>query len=251
MSFDQFVSMIELDRLYLTQISQWDDVYEGYAARQFVNIGIHKFWAEILGNDFKEAVSKLCIGSLYAQSWTFDEQESDAMWRIYSKDKTGVRIKFDEQVILSSISNSMSHELMENKKMSNKVNNFKVEYENEVKDNDIEHLGETWKALQHKRSAFKHEKEYRFVVNLEAYFMALNGVKVSMSDNQQVIKVLNDIIEKTEAVVYYNLPIDKMDEVLLDPRAPKHHEETFMKYCSNRNFNEKSINFNKSKLYTL
>lgn len=39
----------------------------------------------------------------YAQSWTKLIDESDAMWRIYSPQKTGVRIKVKKDNIISAI----------------------------------------------------------------------------------------------------------------------------------------------------
>lgn len=95
---------------------------------------------------------------------------------------------------------------------------------------------------------YKHEEEYRFTI------------RYNMMHNTSFQKILKkgdiDILKKGVSefnypeVIYYELPNEMINEVLLDPRAPKYFEETFIGYCSNRKFNEKNIKFNKSKLYT-
>lgn len=38
MTFEQFVDLTELERLYLTNITLWDDCYKGYEIEKFQDI---------------------------------------------------------------------------------------------------------------------------------------------------------------------------------------------------------------------
>ena len=82
--------MIQNSNLYFGKVSSWEDVYENW------------FLKEQMVLSSREKVSaKELIPGVFGQSWTLQE-ESDAMWRIYSKlertlhdylDDTAVRIK--------------------------------------------------------------------------------------------------------------------------------------------------------------
>lgn len=99
MSFEKFVEMVEEEQLYLTRIDLWEDLYEGSIInRLFENLSMKP-----LTPNQKELLKNLIFHSLYAQSWCGDKNESDAMWRIYSPNCTGVRIKFDSEEIYKNI----------------------------------------------------------------------------------------------------------------------------------------------------
>ena len=103
---------------------------------------------------------------LYAQCWTL-ESYSDALWRIYSADQKGIRIRTTVGKLLDSLSAPDA--------VHNPISCFigKVEYlkESELKkfaskhflngiDTDGENVAETLLA---KRKAFQHEKEVRLI----------------------------------------------------------------------------------------
>jgi len=54
-----------------------------------------------------------------------------------------------------------------------------------------------------------------------------------------------------EKVIYYDLPVSMIKEVILDPRASKYDTEMFIAYCTNRKFTDDNIGFRKSDLYKL
>lgn len=82
--------MIQNSNLYFGKVSSWEDVYENWFLKEQM----------VLPTGEKGSAKKLIPG-VFGQSWTLQE-ESDAMWRIYSKldrtqhdylDDTAVRIK--------------------------------------------------------------------------------------------------------------------------------------------------------------
>lgn len=82
--------MIQNSNLYFGKVSSWEDVYENWFLKEQM----------VLSSGEKGRATDLIQG-VFGQSWTLQE-ESDAMWRIYSKldrtlhdylDDTAVRIK--------------------------------------------------------------------------------------------------------------------------------------------------------------
>lgn len=82
--------MIQNSNLYFGKVSSWEDVYENWFLKEQM----------VLSSGEKGSAKELIPG-VFGQSWTLQE-ESDAMWRIYSKldrtlhdylDDTAVRIK--------------------------------------------------------------------------------------------------------------------------------------------------------------
>lgn len=82
--------MIQNSNLYFGKVSSWEDVYENWFLKEQM----------VLSSGEKGSATDLIQG-VFGQSWTLQE-ESDAMWRIYSKldrtlhdylDDTAVRIK--------------------------------------------------------------------------------------------------------------------------------------------------------------
>ena len=82
--------MIQNSNLYFGKVSSWEDVYENWFLKEQM----------VLPSGEKGSATDLIQG-VFGQSWTLQE-ESDAMWRIYSKldrtlhdylDDTAVRIK--------------------------------------------------------------------------------------------------------------------------------------------------------------
>lgn len=88
--FKSLKLMIKNSNLYFGKVSSWEDVYENWFLKEQM----------VLSSGEKGSATDLIQG-VFGQSWTLQE-ESDAMWRIYSKldrtlhdylDDTAVRIK--------------------------------------------------------------------------------------------------------------------------------------------------------------
>ena len=138
-SFEYLINLFETSELYLSHPSGWEDPYE-------------------------EKLSHPSIENVYAQCWC-KRGVSDAMWRIYSPNNIGVRIKTTNDILEEQIRNYSYI----NKNIKFKVRS--VEYLPQKKiDIKLKQLSENNKqfdimdALFYKRLAFKHEEEKRLVV---------------------------------------------------------------------------------------
>lgn len=153
MPISRMIEMFAERQNVLTKPRLWDDPYENFIMRgrgrladgQIVDYGMRD--------------------SLYGQCWTLC-RESDAMWRIYSPQSSGVKIRTTIEKLFSSLCNIVPDQ-------SRDVSCFigKVKY---LKREDIERYIENGlyldgtgtgvvETLLIKRMAFSHEKEVRLI----------------------------------------------------------------------------------------
>jgi hypothetical protein len=261
MTFEQFLDLIELERLYLTNITIWDDCYEGYEIEKFQEYNL----SDTKNKLSKESLEKLKLWNevkkklYYAQSWTKLIDESDAMWRIYSPQKTGVRIKVKKDNIISAIL-----ELIDSEKdiyldpCSGDIEYEKpIDYEafrltdSEPKETSIKAYNISEMPLIYsKRKAFIHEEEYRFSIKLNLSKIVAQVCEKVTDDGGGAENMKNLYNYDYPKVIHYKMENDLISEVLLDPRAPKYFEEAFIEYCNKRKFTDKNIVYKKSDLYT-
>lgn len=240
LNFQQFIGMVECQRLYLTSLHKWDDPYEGFPIRE------HVFPFESKASKLKDVFASSSRENIYAQSWNQGE-ESDALWRIYSN-IFGVRITVESDRIEKQIEHMLDC-LNIPGFTADKVNHYPVIY-GATFDSSRCHKGEgvyevtDRDACEHKRKAFSHGEEYRFSIRLRPDF---KGIPPTNSE-EDIKKMLG---RRGPPVIYYDFPIDALKEVVLDPRAPDYFEEIFSQYSTNRNFKDKNVLFRKSNLYQL
>lgn len=260
MTFEQFVDLIELERLYLTHVTLWEDCYEGYEVEKFGEYLLKgkelNEKAQHISKQWNEIKKKL----YYAQSWTKLIDESDAMWRIYSPQKTGVRIKVKKNDIAKCI--SQLQELQQDSYtdfcMGDVEYDKPIDYEkfrvnkDEAEESNIKAYDvSTMPLIYSKRKAFTHEEEFRFSFKLCIVKLFKEFCEEVTDKNDATEKNMNALYNYDyPKVVHYKIENSLIDEVLLDPRAPKYFEETFIQYCNNKDFEEKNIDFKKSDLYT-
>lgn len=243
MSFERFIEMSEKQKLYLTRIDCWQDVFE----RFIITYLSRKMEMRLNFNHNQvELLCRAIVHSLYAQSWCSSSVESDAMWRIYSPNATGIRVKFRRDDIYHAIDITNENIIQEPP--------FFVEYTNQIPMNRGATLGGLLKnityGLKYKRLAFKHENEYRFVVTYKAELELLESIiNDGHSDDWETL--IEVFAAAKPPVIQYDICIDRLKEALLDPRAATYSTEMFNSYCQNRNFDDMKIVFGKSKLYTL
>lgn len=153
-SFETLLEIIQYKKLSMPKISCWEDPYENYFLKTKVLLAktnrINKSLIEISNR-------------LYGQCWTLTP-ESDAMWRIYSKEGNGVRISttYGELKKLTEWSESSYDSIC-----LGKVKYLKLEQiESEIK--KFKHSGQfdANLVLNHtlnKRIEFAHENEFRII----------------------------------------------------------------------------------------
>ena len=184
--FNRLVQMLKANEWHFAHPSEWDDPYE-------------------------TLITSALSDALFAQCWC-RKGVSDAMWRIYSQDKVGVRIRTTKQKLQSAL--FASNAFLQGD-MGFRIAN--VKYLNELAyirqeariQTDMEKRPTFVRASAHlflKRLAFEHEAETRVVVFDTRQSFESKAMKVKL-DSRQLI-----------------------DSVLVDPRAPEEFVEAYRHY---------------------
>ena len=232
MDLSGLIDLVANQRMYLTQVMAWPDLYETDALREVVKFVLEETdLAELVPTPAKSsevaalrqklgsAIVEHTAKSVYAQCWTRRE-DSDAMWRIYSPDKRGVRLGVDRAKVRNAIQSTFQE-----------VDYCEVEY---VSSEDARK-----KALapfrggkgscsiaslcRFKRPAFDHEHEHRFCLADTSVVLEIRpDDAVSMQRDLQLLAV-HAFPEK----VYYEFNPALVDEVTLDPRLDASRDQWF------------------------
>jgi hypothetical protein len=198
-SFPRLIELFETRKNSLSAPWTWDDPFENF----ILNADFNKD-----GQRVKFAVHNQCFG----QSWS-TKYESDAIWRIYSPDKSCVRIRTKINKLATSLSSA-------NKNHITSAFIGKVEYFSEkriipeAKKLAKYIAGKTAKnlarALLFKRNAFEHEEEVRLI-----YF---GGHR-----------------ETNKKIYQYGVdPHNLIESVALDPRASDQLLDVYKYYLRNK-----------------
>ena len=192
---DQYIyRIISVDRLYelfstnqntLVSPKKWEDPFENFILKSKARL--HD--GEIINFGFRD--------NFYGQCWT-RHKASDAMWRIYSPNSKGVRIRTTITKLASSLASGQEPwqnircfigkvKYLNNKKMMDFANTVFIGKINPE-------AYELAKTLLIKRPAFKHENEVRIL-----YFRSENGNS-------------GDIYK------YEIEPHELIDQIMIDPR---------------------------------
>ncbi len=216
--FEDILDILINKEITLVNPSLWEDPYESFILKckatkpNGENIEI-------------ESVQKQFFG----QCWTLEE-ESDAMWRIYSQDKTGVRVKSTFNKVFSII-----YDDNEDKSMATSyISKVKYMEEKEMKEyfsnpenTKLLSLNGKWLVyLQSiKRKAFAHEREVRLM-----FFLG--------DSNSEEI---GNKVKKFKVA-----PNDLIEEICFDPRLEERLYEVYKKTLEKIGYTGK---ITKSKLY--
>lgn len=156
-SFERFSEMITSRTNSLVHPSKWDDPFENFFLK-----------GEVKTSDGTPIDTSDLSKSWYGQCWTMNK-DSDAMWRIYSAEKTGVRVETTVRSLFSDFYNS-SDNFAQLKYLIGSVE-YKTTGEilsflTETSLTDLMHGGqphEFAKTLLIKRPEFSHENEVRLL----------------------------------------------------------------------------------------
>jgi hypothetical protein len=185
MPVNRLLQCLEEKQLVLVPPSKWDDPFENWLLSSKV-----KFLSTGESGDMDGIRNKI-----YGQCWT-QHRETDAMWRIYSSDTNGAKIKTTPRKLLEALKGGNTQ--------SGDVSCFigKVQYQTQtdltssltsinVFDTNGSGIAE---SLLYKRREFSHEKEVRLIYT-----------------------------EGNGPVYPFNIdPSDMFDEIVFDPRVDKH-----------------------------
>ena len=232
----RFIEIMVDKVLVFPSVSIWEDPAEGDVFRCL------RKWERELGINWD--LNTTCLG-WYGNCWTTN-QESDALWRIYSPDKFGVKVKVMPDEIDKILSDT-SNFIKTNTKLRNNIlkmrNTIRYKYQSEIdsemKDivsfrnyiykaesnkqkaqaNNIEPITKNnaraaiFYGLTEKRKAFKHEEEFRIVIMMEDVG---NVLKINIPDINQLFL-----------------------EVIFDPRSSDEYYDSYKKVINKLGFNNK------------
>jgi len=208
-SLKRLTELFDSSKNTLVHPSLWEDPYENFILKSKVKL----LSGEIAEYTYHE--------NFYGQCWTLN-QSSDAMWRIYSKDNHGIRIKTTVRKLLSSLYYGGAHK----PDMSCIVG--KVQYLSQEK---LEHFANNiysngslkkeylFKSLLVKRKAFSHEKEVRVLyydmkrnVDGQVFNYELNPhefIEQLMVDPRLSVKDANEFKTKIKKITGYKGKINR------------------------------------------
>jgi hypothetical protein len=94
-SVHRLLESLRTNRLVLVHPSKWDDPFENMMLSSSVTL-------ESFPDDPARPLRGMGYDAVYGQCWTF-HRETDAMWRIYSSDKAGAKIRSTPRKLLKAL----------------------------------------------------------------------------------------------------------------------------------------------------
>lgn len=184
-SVERLIELFATNKNILVKPRKWDDPYENFILSSKIKLTSGK------------TVEYNYHDRIYGQCWTLN-RTSDAMWRIYSPNGNGVRIRTTIRKLLESIYSVQPH-LPEVKCCLGKLEYLSeknlYDVANTIFDDSGVEVDNLFYSLLVKRKAFKHEDEVRLL-----YF--------EMDDGKY-----SDALFK-----YVFKPNSLIDQIMLDPR---------------------------------
>lgn len=215
MPIDRFIQVLTEKKFPLFRPKNWDDPFENLLLKS-------DFWLKGNYIDFKSLRD-----SYFGVCWSLTK-ENDAMWRIYSPDYRGVKIKTS----ISKIFNPIYSDLSNNKKLDFLVGCVSYcEQDDIIKElesiNDKDFLNPDHRlipcSLLFKRKEFQHENEVRFLFSQKDY-------------NQDIFNELR-----------FNW-VDAIEEIEFDPRIDEGIMKSYTKTLT-EHFGLNKETIKKSELY--
>lgn len=209
MGLSQFLSLVENKQTHITRIRHWQDTWEApsYQLPRQLDDGELEYSLWNIAED------------MFGQSWSL-HSESDALWRVYSRDKEGLVVQ----------TTARKFDLM--KEIRFGVLAPVIYYDNlldalsEIKEDDRKENPFIEAFL--KRKAFEYEAEVRLITL-----------------NQE--RCLGKRYKDCERIYIAVDPIEFIASITIDPRSKDWYVDTLQKYCARAGF---SIVPRKSGLYS-
>lgn len=185
---DKLYNMLETSSLFFCRADKFSDPFEGsLPEKEYVyrNKQGHTTGFEKLHRDMKKFTLINC--------WHINENESDAMWRLYLKSNEGVAVRTTIGKLCSVLNNCTS---------TFRVSKVRyIDYEKDIWFDKKNYPVSSYNAiipLMHKRIEFDHEKEFRILFDIDHEYRIpdyWNKEKSSIGKNIE-IKDLATIIDK-------------------------------------------------------
>lgn len=214
---ERLFQLFDVQKLALVKPSAWDDPFENFILKSKARLENGELAEFAYAND------------LYGQCWSFKE-ESDAMWRIYSANQYGVKVKTTPRKLREALAGSVPYSDIS--AFIGKVRyhtdaqlrgmlNDRARMQRKVFDGAGQGLAET---LLFKRTAFEHEQEVRLIYSK------------------------NDGRESQDIFLFPFDPFSNIEEVVFDPRMDNRLVEIYSNHIRSLGFKGK---IQKSTLYEI
>jgi hypothetical protein len=175
MDLDKFHSLLERKALFFCRADKFSDPFEGSIPRKEAEYRLTEAEknAQFFGRQFDlpsaeknvrglQFLHRKLKRSFIINCWHINNNESDAMWRLYLKDNEGVAIQSNAMIINKIIANT-----------GIKIDSSKIRYinyENDIWYHPIEYPRRSYNLMApfvHKRVEFKHEQEFRLIYEIQ------------------------------------------------------------------------------------
>ena len=219
---ERFLEIVENKQNTLAHISKWEDPNEAYPIKAMIE-------ANDIGDErVKELYDR--YRTFYGQSWTFNSEESDVLWRAYGKRGDTVRLETSLKMLEGTVRG-----IVEAKDTGYEVSAYvgPVSYVNDIREVLRLRGDDAVKALFVKRREFAAENEFRIVVKVDD--AEENGEK----DGQR-IQTVGGLLRFKVAVP------ELIRSVLVDPCCTFDRMDEIYCRVMNAGFD---ININRSKLF--
>lgn len=216
MPLDYVLSLFQNEYLYYQKTNMWEDPYENFFLKQDFRM-----------NDGTSVDATTLIPGIFGMSWTL-QRESDALWRIYSKDKNAVRIqttagKLFDATYLSDDDYSHAYIGIVQYKRVNEIEERMLSF-SPISPLDMNSI---WtQSMFLKRKEFKHEREVRSILTFSRNEPQYNHDHLEYSINPQ----------------------EFINEITLDPRLDENNVALIIERLQEVGVNPDIIN--KSQLYS-
>jgi hypothetical protein len=213
--FDRLIEILETKRNCLSRPGIWDDPFES----------LLKFTSWGDRYKIKNATAETFGKYVFAQCWTFLE-ENDLMWRVYSPNKDGIRIKSTPTKLMKSFNDCSSiKETILNPKILNTV--FQDGKDIEILEKVVPFIGEV------EYLSFTEIKEYIKSINSETNLLDLIKsifIKREPFKNEEEVRIGIYNCNETNYLFdflcddrfNYDFDINEIiDEIIFDPRISK------------------------------
>ena len=187
--FEHLIDLFQTSRFHLSSPNSWEDPFE-------------QFWSKVI---FKNLGSQdKFLDKIFGSCFTL-QARSDAMWKIYSQNCNGVRIKIRFDELVRQV--NQTPELRDAKVILGEVNYFSdaklVSVANHlIRDRELLLSGDepcSAHAWLHKRIAFQHERELRLLAILPAGPSAVGSTQISVDPHSLISSIHIDPRASPEA----------------------------------------------------
>ena len=188
-SQDYLLELMVEHMLVLVRPAKWEDPFENFLLTHFES-----------SSPGAEYTRRWHGGQLFAQCWTYLE-ESDAMWRIYSPDRSGVKIKTSRSKLMRAISDVFGLYSMRDcfigkvlylpdTELAKTVTSKGFQRSNES--SDTGHARAL--SLLMKRQEFSHEYEIRVICDAQSPMESISGdlLRVPINVNEFIEELVLD-----------------------------------------------------------